>query len=179
MRIPIDEIHEGGCDVSFSHDEARFGSMLRDARTAGGDVTGSATLHLESWPNRVDVSGSLTASLPMQCVRCLNPFRQTLDREILQILVRSVLQEEDEVDEDGAELSSRDLDRTELVGDAIDLESLLNEEIELGMPMKALCSEDCKGICAGCGAELNTEPCTCEPAVDPRWELLKGLKLKE
>jgi uncharacterized metal-binding protein YceD (DUF177 family) len=29
------------------------------------------------------------------------------------------------------------------------------------MPMKPLCKEDCKGICASCGANLNDDSCEC------------------
>jgi uncharacterized protein len=43
--------------------------------------------------------------------------------------------------------------------------------------MKLLCNENCKGICAGCGADLNTELCKCpEKPADPRWEKLLSLK---
>ncbi len=57
----------------------------------------------------------------------------------------------------------------------IDLTDQLVENLILGVPMKMLCDENCKGICPGCGADLNHEPCTCkEEPIDPRW-----LKLKE
>ncbi len=57
----------------------------------------------------------------------------------------------------------------------IDLTDQLVENLILGVPMKMLCDENCKGICPGCGADLNHEQCTCEKeSIDPRW-----LKLKE
>jgi uncharacterized protein len=65
-----------------------------------------------------------------------------------------------------------------LVGDTVDLVELLHEELQLALPVKPLCTEACRGICPGCGAELNEEECTCTPEVDPRWEILKGLKLE-
>jgi uncharacterized protein len=30
------------------------------------------------------------------------------------------------------------------------------------LPVKMLCSQDCKGICPGCGANLNEEVCGCK-----------------
>ena len=111
--------------------------------------------------------------VPLACVRCLNPFVAEVGREIRQIFDRAPLGAEEEE----AELTATDLDRTELTGDTIDLAELLHEELQLALPIKPLCAEGCKGICAGCGAELNDEECTCEPEVDPRWELLKGLEL--
>ena len=57
----------------------------------------------------------------------------------------------------------------------IDLTDRLQEVLILDVPMKMLCREDCKGICPGCGADLNHEQCQCEERpIDPRW-----LKLRE
>jgi uncharacterized protein len=56
----------------------------------------------------------------------------------------------------------------------IDLNELLREQFYLTLPMKPLCSEDCKGICPQCGTNRNTAPCDCSPQwEDPR---LAGLK---
>lgn len=58
----------------------------------------------------------------------------------------------------------------------IDLTDWVIEMLILDVPMKMLCREDCKGICPGCGADLNLEACTCaEVRTDPRWEKLKQL----
>ena len=45
----------------------------------------------------------------------------------------------------------------------IDLTEGILEDIVLGLPMKVLCSADCKGICPQCGADLNLGQCSCEP----------------
>ncbi|NTV29827.1 MAG: DUF177 domain-containing protein [Candidatus Omnitrophica bacterium] len=44
----------------------------------------------------------------------------------------------------------------------IDVGERLREEMILGHVPRTLCREDCKGICPGCGAELNTEQCECK-----------------
>ena len=46
-------------------------------------------------------------------------------------------------------------------GEEIDIDLLVVEQIVLALPFKALCSEECKGICPHCGANLNLEPCQC------------------
>lgn len=38
----------------------------------------------------------------------------------------------------------------------------LRDEMLLNFPMKVLCCDDCKGICSGCGANLNKEKCSCK-----------------
>src|SRR6266508_3124667 len=59
--------------------------------------------------------------------------------------------------------------------DQVDRNALLETETTLGLPMKPLCSEGCRGLCPTCGANRNTAPCACAPAADPRWSPLKSL----
>jgi uncharacterized protein len=56
------------------------------------------------------------------------------------------------------------------------LDNLVRETIILALPLKPLCSEDCKGLCPVCGTDLNKSQCNCvKKEIDPRWEKLKGL----
>ena len=43
----------------------------------------------------------------------------------------------------------------------IDITKDLREFMLLSVPMKKLCSDDCKGLCINCGANLNREKCSC------------------
>ena len=46
----------------------------------------------------------------------------------------------------------------------------------LGLDVKNLCSEDCKGLCQNCGANLNEQVCNCQNEfTDPRLEILSQL----
>jgi uncharacterized protein len=58
----------------------------------------------------------------------------------------------------------------------IDLSFGVRESLLLALPMKVLCSEDCKGLCPHCGANLNEESCDCvAETIDPRWAELRKL----
>ena len=57
----------------------------------------------------------------------------------------------------------------------VDVEELARTAFILGMDTKTLCSEDCKGLCPTCGADLNLGPCTCKKAPDPRLAVLSKL----
>ena len=58
----------------------------------------------------------------------------------------------------------------------LDVDRLVYLEVLMSWPLKVLCREDCKGICAGCGVNLNVEECRCgTKPVDPRLEILKNL----
>jgi len=58
----------------------------------------------------------------------------------------------------------------------LDLGTMVREELLLAAPAYLLCREDCRGLCARCGKDLNDGPCSCEPEPDPRWDALRALK---
>ena len=57
----------------------------------------------------------------------------------------------------------------------VDAGELARTALILGMDTKTLCSEDCKGLCPRCGANLNDGPCGCKREVDPRLAVLAKL----
>ena len=58
----------------------------------------------------------------------------------------------------------------------LDLSEAIREELILALPEYVLCADDCRGICPGCGTDLNTGTCGCPSEADPRWAALEGLK---
>ncbi|MEE1076637.1 MAG: DUF177 domain-containing protein [Acutalibacteraceae bacterium] len=62
----------------------------------------------------------------------------------------------------------------------IDVDELVVTDILLELPSKHLCSDDCKGLCPKCGANLNEVDCGCDTSItDPRLEVLKQLLEQE
>lgn len=47
------------------------------------------------------------------------------------------------------------------LGEFLQIDNNIREELVLNFPLRVLCKENCKGLCAGCGANLNNEPCGC------------------
>ncbi len=45
--------------------------------------------------------------------------------------------------------------------DELDLQQELRDAVLLSLPMQIICCEECKGLCSGCGANLNNEACSC------------------
>ena len=176
LLIRVAEIPDHGLELQVDQKEPVYARILKEfAEGESLSTTGKATFAVSPWPDRVDVNGSLTATLPAGCSRCANTFLQEVSREFLRVFLRSAPEEPT----DDLELSSDDLDRDLLPPDKLDLGELLSEELVLALPNKPLCMNDCKGICSGCGAELNEQECRCEPEIDHRWASLKGLKLDE
>ena len=63
----------------------------------------------------------------------------------------------------------------------LDLVDIIEQTLDFKIPASVLCKEDCKGLCQGCGANLNIEACSCnesandEEIIDPRFAKLKDL----
>ena len=55
-----------------------------------------------------------------------------------------------------------DPDQFPLEGYKIETNDVAREALLLELPMRFLCSEDCKGICPVCGTNRNIAPCTCQ-----------------
>ena len=120
--------------------------------------------------DRFRLVGHAQTVLELACSRCLEPFRMPFDGSFdSRYLPASELANEDE-----REVAEDDLDTSYYRDDQIDLNELIREQFYLALPMKPLCREDCKGLCASCGANLNDETCGCQV----RWEdpRLAGLK---
>jgi uncharacterized protein len=63
-------------------------------------------------------------------------------------------------------------------GDEIDFTTEIAEQILLEIPFKPLCSDDCRGLCSDCGAELNVTACGCgQKNVNLKFTALNNLKL--
>lgn len=73
-------------------------------------------------------------------------------------------------------LENGENDEIELLQNGMaDLDDLARTAFILEMDTKILCSEDCKGLCSRCGADLNLGPCSCKKEVDPRLAALAKL----
>ena len=97
------------------------------------------------------------------CDRCGTPFEKPYAVSIERMLAETLEDEENDdillLDADGG----------------LDLDELVRETFILNMDTKQLCKPDCKGLCPGCGANLNVEPCRCKKETDPRWAALSKL----
>jgi uncharacterized protein len=121
-------------------------------------------LRLESVVEGVLVSGTATVQLRGECVRCLGEVSEELEIDVQELFVYP---ESDATDDEASRLE----------GDLVDLEPLLRDGVVLDLPFQPLCREDCQGLCAECGANLNDDPQhTHEAPLDPRWGKLQGLQ---
>ncbi len=147
--------------LAVSVDPLEFGSQTYEVEDAAVDV-------------RLDVSRTTgqgnamrlryDARLHGPCMRCLEDAGAAT-----RIDAR-------EVDQPGA--GDEDLSSPYLEEQALDVRAWVRDALVLALPTQIVCGEECRGLCAICGVNLNAEPGhEHEPEPDPRWAKLSELKL--
>ena len=124
-------------------------------------------------PGRYRVAGHLTGEIELACSRCLEPFTLPIASDFdLRYVPRT-----ENVGEGEREVEEDDLATAFYDDDEIDLRHLIMEQFQLALPMKALCTAACKGLCVNCGTNLNAGSCDCNVRwEDPRLAPLKAMK---
>ncbi|MBV9339465.1 MAG: DUF177 domain-containing protein [Acidobacteria bacterium] len=125
--------------------------------------------------NDIRLSGRFSTKVELACARCLEPIAREVAKQF-DLLYRPL----------GADAGREELSVTAVEaevgyyeGSGLLLEDVLREQLLLALPLKAICREDCQGLCSHCGRNLNLEECTCREAVDdPRWSALKEIREK-
>lgn len=113
---------------------------------------------------KLKVKGFFAVKLELLCDRCLTPFVSRIDEEFEDLVsliesgsggAKDLASDQDQGQEsDEAAIVIRD-------GQRFDLAPLMAEFFWLAFPYKALCRDDCAGLCPRCGANLNEGPCYC------------------
>jgi uncharacterized protein len=115
------------------------------------------------------VRGRISTQLEGSCRRCLAAVRVEVDEPIDLLFEELAEDEADELVGEVYPLAGR--------SDDLDLGEPMREQLLLHAPGYVVCSEDCRGLCPRCGADLNRTACDCvpEPEAGP-WDALKKIK---
>ena len=146
-------------DFEVSVDPFDFGGQRYEVE--GGAV--DARLDVSHTVNGYAFRVRFDAELNGPCVRCLEPAGHAVEVDAR------------EIDQPGGddELSSPYFDEGHL-----DMHAWARDALALALPTKIVCREDCAGLCAVCGENLNRAPDHAhEREPDPRWAALRELKL--
>jgi len=126
------------------------------------------------------LDGRLEFEGTVSCARCLRPvpFRRTGPVSWVFAPAHERHQPAGEGD-DEVELQATDLDIVFYDDFTVPFDPLVEEQLQLEIPMRALCREDCQGLCPICGSDRNDAPCDCAPPKDDRWTVLKTLRPRD
>lgn len=131
-----------------------------EARLAG-PISGTVRLHRTNLG--IYANGTMLVPVRLECSRCLRDFSTTLAIPLAEEFYPTV-----DVNTglpvptpENTDLSFPINQRHEL-----DLREAIRQNVLLALPTRALCQEDCAGLCPQCGKDLNQGLCDCQPEVD-------------
>lgn len=143
---------------------ASVGSATIDANVAKGDQAGDYV-----------ADGTVSFTADLTCSRCAEPY-PIANTSPFHVVFRP--RPEASAENEEVEITDKEELDVEFYSErAVPLRHLALEQIQLSIPMKPLCDENCLGLCPTCGANRTREGCSCESSiVDDRWGALKGIR---
>ena len=163
MKISVKQVLEvvgeqqdfaGAIDLSWV---TRYGKKLfPDALAVAGTVYNRAGV--------VTLRYQISGRIPFRCDRCLMQSEYRVQEQFSHTVVSGL----EDTALDDAFLTAPD--------GVLVLDEIAGADLQLSLPQVLLCKSDCKGLCPGCGADLNKTNCGCQPETgDPRMAILKNL----
>jgi uncharacterized protein len=131
----------------------------------------AVSLDLTNVEGLVAVTGVLEGTIVRECVRCLKEYEDPLAFSVRAAFIpepKSAPRYPKRVDSRKARAKGVEAepeeepdDQYQYQGNQLELASMLREHVILSAPMQPLCGDDCLGLCARCGKNLNEGPCQC------------------
>lgn len=178
LRLELDEISPGGIVREYSIPAEDFPELkhLADSGQMTFVTPVDFSLRLQRPGAMVELDGILSVTIQEICGRCLAELETRITSTFS--LTFTARKEEEYGEEEEVELQAEELGLIPYEGDWIDLSESLQEQVIIGLPISPLCKEDCLGLCAECGANLNETSCACEKKVfNNKFAALKKLKI--
>lgn len=145
MILDIKKLKRSGKDSSDFFFEYQANNELIDipSVTFSGDIKINGTVSLTG-EHSVYIEGEVDFSLKGECTRCC----ATTEKRFVIGFSESASAD----DEDGYPVKN----------DTVDLTKIVDDLVAMNIPVSFLCKEDCKGLCSGCGTNLNDGDCKCK-----------------
>lgn len=158
--------------LSMTEDASRLSEGIEGLALSG---TVQVELHILRSDNIYYCSGVTRCEATLDCSRCLEPFGVSLSGD-----VEFSIQEAPP----GSKISPDEVPDDEIIVDTgaseIDISDAIRESLVLEIPLKPLCTAECRGICPQCGCNRNEHDCDCTVETkDSRWDGLRDLLPKD
>ncbi len=132
--------------------DSQLASFVRPA-TMSGKVVNMASY--------IEFTCNIEYSYLTACSRCLKELERHMTLEITFPVAVALENEKSDADEYIIPQNGK-----------IDLHQICRDNFILNLPFRELCSENCKGLCPQCGADLNKGSCSCKKQGDIRLSAL-------
>lgn len=164
MYIKISSLSDGVHNFNFNDDISKLG--LEDPFFGNFE----ADFNLDKSHHQILLKGTVKLNAHFECDRCDKDYNVQLENEYMITYLFGNTPEGD---------LPENVVYLHVDADKIDIRKDLRDFALLAIPMKKLCSDDCKGLCFKCGKDLNNGNCECDTSnMDSRWLPLMELKNK-
>jgi uncharacterized protein len=152
MKINIKDLKEGinkfvlnesPEEIGFENGDIEFNEII------------SSNIEVNKVGEKFIVKGKIKTAILLECSRCLKKFEYNIDCNFRLIYLKNIKFKE-------GEISKEEIDEVMLTDDILNIGDDIRQTIILEIPMKPICKESCKGLCANCGKDLNFGKCNCK-----------------
>jgi uncharacterized protein len=170
MKIRLGNLDEGVSEIHHEHN--RDSLELNELEDINAQF--DEPVHVKAEINKVGhqffLKIDFSSMVTFDCDRCLVPFDRKLSDSFRLVYTAEKLDMQDDSDVDG------DIRLLKAETGEVDITKDIREALLLLIPIKKICSDECRGICPVCGANLNEKECHHDAEqTDPRWDALKKL----
>jgi len=172
--IEIEDLRDEPLHVHHTYAVGELGFERQDAALAEPVAADFVLTHED---RDLHIDGSVDTALRCRCARCTSEFVRHVSAHFdLSYMPQPKGRKENEE----IELKYEEMDVAFYDGVRLDVDLMVAEQIELSLPMKFVCREECKGLCYRCGRDLNEGPCGCvAEGPDPRLSALLEFRKKK
>jgi uncharacterized protein len=182
MRIKTEELKEARIALEFETSVDRFPALRKMVLSGECDFTDPIRTRLRAVRigEMVEVEGEIRTTVRLSCGRCLAEFASPLETPFTLTYAQQAPAAGEQSEPGAHEGVFEEDGLIYFQGEDIDLTDGIQEQVILSLPLRALCSDSCKGLCARCGADLNTAACGCLAATAGNpFAVLDQLRLKK
>lgn len=174
MKIAVKDILAVPTEIDYVEPVEELNAMLRRGQNPDYEFRPPLEVHLAFYRAQADLffEGRCRGVATATCGRCLCSFPLEVENAFTVVL-RPEVPLTGEI-----ELAARDLAESFYRGPEVDVQPLVYEQALLALPTRPLCAEECRGLCPACGANRNSDQCSCTAETgDPRLAVLRTLKI--
>lgn len=173
--IEFDTIDEHGTQTYDASFDITTSDVDREEVTNVGDASIHVKVQQGDLEGEYLADGTVSFTADLECSRCVEPY-PFANPSPFHVRFRPRPEASEENEE--VEITDKEELDVEFYSErAIPLRDLALEQIQLSIPMKPLCDENCLGLCPACGVNRTRQACSCgESIVDDRWGALKSIR---
>ncbi|MGH7846745.1 MAG: YceD family protein [Candidatus Binatia bacterium] len=175
MKILIDHIAESPKTIDFTERVEELNQVCTERAHAEFRFPPAVDVNIVFYRSGREVllHGSFRGVIEGHCSRCLEVYSFAVEKKFDLVLLPNPA----ETDKKRA-LNQEEMGISFYQGAEINLAPLIQEQVLLTLPIRPLCTEQCRGLCAGCGANLNEASCLCaSPKADERAAPFRSLRI--